>query len=163
MGETKQPQDLMQMLEEIGTCMLTTVDAEGRLASRPMGVAHIDEDHRLWFFSRVESEKVDDVVGEGQVNLAFVDDKTWVSVAGSAVVRTDEATKVQLWDLGAKAYFADGPEDPDVALIEVRPESAQYWEGPGSAVALVKMATASLANKWGKDSPSMGDQGRVDL
>lgn len=159
MSETKRPDELTKMLEKIGTCMFTTVDSDGRLVSRPMGVAHVDEDHALWFFTRVESEKVDDVVGEGQVNLAFVDDKTWVSVAGTATVSTDEQKKAELWQLGAKAYFADGPEDSDAALIRVDPESAQYWEGPGSATALVKMARAALSD----DQPTMGEQGRVDL
>ncbi|WP_261623438.1 pyridoxamine 5'-phosphate oxidase family protein [Nesterenkonia marinintestina] len=159
MTETKSPAELIELLDDIGTCMFTTVDSEGRLVSRPMGIAHVDEDHRLWFFTRVESEKVDDVVGEGRVNLAFVDDKTWVSVAGTASVSTDEQKKSELWQLGAKAYFADGPEDSDAALICVEPDSAQYWEGPGSAAALVKMAAAAVSD----DRPTMGDQGRVDL
>lgn len=159
MNDTTESEDLIRTLEEIGTCMLTTVDAEGRLVSRPMSIAHIDEDNQFWFFSRVGAEKVDDIVGEGQVNLAFVKGKTWVSVAGAASVSTDESKKAELWELGARAYFAEGPEDAEAALILVQPESAQYWEGPGTAVALMKMTKASL----GKEQPHMGDQGRVDL
>ena len=73
--------NVVEKLKSIGTCMFTTVDSAHRLVSRPMAVTHIDEDHRLWFFASAGSEKIEDILGEGQVNLAFVADKTWVSVA----------------------------------------------------------------------------------
>ncbi|GAB3847500.1 pyridoxamine 5'-phosphate oxidase family protein [Nesterenkonia populi] len=151
--------DLIDRMNDIGTCMLTTVDAAQRLVSRPMAVSTIDEDHRIWFFTPVDSEKVDDVLGEGQVNLAFSQDKTWVSVTGTAEVVRDEEKREQLKDIGAEAYFSDAAEDPQAALLCVTPETAHYWEGPGKAVALVKLAAAAVRSR----SPEMGDQGEVSL
>lgn len=151
--------DLIKQMTSIKTCMMTTVDENGRLVSRPMALAQADEDHQLWFLTRVDSEKADDVVGNGDVNLAFVADKTWISVAGSASLTTDRQKKRELWELGAKAYFADGPEDPEAALIRVDPQTAQFWEGPGKIAALVKMTAAAVSNS----APDMGEQGRVQL
>ncbi|MCT1605909.1 pyridoxamine 5'-phosphate oxidase family protein [Nesterenkonia massiliensis] len=154
------PEDLLSTLKDISTCMFTTVDSTGRLVSRPMAVSHIDQEHRLWFFTSASSEKISDILGEGHVNLSFVADKTWVSVAGSAEVITDQQKKAELEDLGAEAYFSDGAEDTEAVLLSVTPDTAQYWEGPGKAAALVKLVKSSLSSQ---DSPDMGDHGRVDL
>lgn len=74
--------DVMTKIESIGTCMFTTVDASHRLVSRPMSTTHVDQHHRLWFFSSAGSQKIEDILGDGQVNLAYVADKTWISVVG---------------------------------------------------------------------------------
>lgn len=152
-------EDVTAKIEDIGTCMFTTVDASKRLVSRPMSVSHIDEQHRVWFFTPVESDKIDDVLGEGHVNLAFSASKTWISVTGTAEVISDHDKQAELRDLGAEAYFSDAAEDPHAALLCVTPENAHYWEGPGRAVALVKLATAAFRD----DSPDLGDQGEVRL
>lgn len=152
-------EDITKKLDSIGTCMFTTVDKTQRLVSRPMSVSHIDDEHRLWFFSPAGSEKIEDVLGEGNVNLAFVADKTWISVAGTAQVVTDEQTKTEVKDLGAKAYFAEGAEDDQAVLLRVDPENAHYWEGPGKAAALVKLVKASAS----RETPNMGEQGSVNL
>lgn len=151
--------DLLSRIDDIGTCMFTTVDSSQRLVSRPMSVSHIDEQNRLWFFSPAESEKIDDVLGDGHVNLAFVADKTWISVTGIATVVDDAHKKQELKDLGAKAYFTKGAEDEEAMLLSVDPENAQYWEGPGKAVALVKLVTSAVTD----NPPTMGDKGRVEL
>lgn len=151
--------DVIGRLDDIGTCMFTTVDSAQRLVSRPMSVSHIDDHHRLWFFTPAGSEKIEDVLGDGHVNLAFVADKTWISVTGVAKVVDDTHKKQELKDLGAQAYFAQGAEDSEALLISVDPENAQYWEGPGKAVALVKLVTSAAS----EGTPNMGDQGRVDL
>ncbi len=150
---------LIEQMQDIRTCMMTTVDESGHLVSRPMALAQADDDHQLWFITNVDSEKVDDVVGTGEINLAFLADKTWISVSGHAFLTQDPAKKQEIWELGAKAYFSGGPEDPQAALIRVDPQTAQFWEGPGTVAALVKMTTAAFS----EGSPDMGEQGRVEL
>ncbi|RJN31651.1 pyridoxamine 5'-phosphate oxidase family protein [Nesterenkonia natronophila] len=152
-------QDIIKRLDDIGTCMFTTVDEFRRLVSRPMSVSHIDEGHRLWFFTPAGSEKNEDVLGDGHVNLAFVADKTWISVTGTATVVDDAQKKQELKDLGAEAYFTKGADDSEARLLCVDPDNAQYWEGPGKAVALVKLVTSAVSN----GTPNMGDKGRVEL
>lgn len=159
MAQKTETQQVIEDIEEIGTCMFTTVDAEGRLASRPMVLKRVDEEHRLWFLTRADSEKVDDIIGAGEVNCAFVAENTWISVAGRAVVSQNEELKAELWKLDAKAYFAEGPDDPAAALIQVTPETAQYWESPGKAATLVQLAVSAVR----RESPDLGDQGRVHL
>ena len=152
-------QDLITRLNDIGTCMFTTVDSAQRLVSRPMAVSHIDDQHRLWFFTPAGSEKNEEVLGDGHVNLAFVADKTWISVTGTATVVDDAQKKQELKDLGAQAYFAEGAENPEARLLRVDPDNAHYWESPGKAVALVKLVASAVS----EGTPHMGDKGRVGL
>lgn len=152
-------ENIVEKLKSIGTCMFTTVDSAHRLVSRPMAVTHIDEDHRLWFFASAGSEKIEDILGEGQVNLAFVADKTWVSVAGTARIVTDPQKKSELESMGAEAYFSEGAQDSEAVMIRVDPENAHYWEGPGKAAALVQLVKSSAS----RDTPDMGEHGSVKL
>jgi general stress protein 26 len=51
MGTSDDLQKLREMVKDIDFCMLTTVDEEGNLHSRPMSVnGEIDTDGDLWFF-----------------------------------------------------------------------------------------------------------------
>jgi general stress protein 26 len=68
--------------------MLTTVDAEGALASRPMTVLQMDAQGALWFFVDVKSPKVDRLRA---VNLSFVDgdQSAYVSLSGHGEIDSD--------------------------------------------------------------------------
>ena len=33
-----------------------------------------------------------------------------------------------------KLFFPEGKDDPKLRLIRVRAESAEYWDGPGTAI-----------------------------
>jgi general stress protein 26 len=138
------------MIKGIRIAMLTTVDDDGTLRSRPMGTQDIDFDGDLWFFTKEHSPKVDEVQHEHQVNVAYSDpDKQrYVSVSGRAVLITDRVKMEQLWSPILKAWFPDGLEDPELALLKVSVEKAEYWDGPPSKVVqLVGFAKATLTGK----------------
>ena len=73
----------------------------------------------------------------------------------------DPAKKEQLWSKLAEAWFPDGADDPDLALVEVRIEDAEYWDVKESKVTqLFKMARAAVVS----DPPSgMGQHGEVHM
>jgi general stress protein 26 len=60
---------------------------------------------------------------------------TWVAVAGRAEVVDDRAKARELWNAAVEAWFPDGPDDPNVVLLRVDGESAEYWDTPGGRVA----------------------------
>ncbi|MGV3615421.1 MAG: pyridoxamine 5'-phosphate oxidase family protein [Fimbriimonas sp.] len=143
-------QKLGEMIKGIRIAMLTTVDDDGTLRSRPMGTQDVDFDGDLWFFTQEHSPKVDEVEREHQVNVAYADtDKNrYVSVSGRAVVVTDRAKIEQLWDPILKAWFPKGLDDPELALLKVSVEKAEYWDGPSSKVVqLVGFVKATLTGK----------------
>lgn len=73
---------------------------------------------------------------EGKVNLAFPDtaQRNFVSVSGTAgVVRNAEKIE-QLWSEDQKLWFPQGKRDPELALLCVQTEKAEYWDAPGGPV-----------------------------
>ena len=151
-------------IKDIQFAMFTT-RADGRLRSRPMTTqnSEVDERSSLWFFMSRGSEAVNDIGADPVVNVAYADPgrDADVSVSGEAAVVEDRAKKEQLWSKLAEAWFPDGADDPDLALVEVRIEDAEYWDVKESKVTqLVKMARAAVVS----DPPSgMGEHGEVHM
>lgn len=117
--------------------MFTTVDSDGRLMSRPMAVQEVEFDGDLWFFTRQGSRKVEQIGQQSRVNVALASRSSWVSVTGIAEVLRDVAKARELWNASISAWFPDGPEDPDIVLVKVHADGAEYWDSPGAGVVSV--------------------------
>jgi general stress protein 26 len=128
---------LDEMIKEIDFAMLTTVAEDGSLHSRPMSTQRAEFDGNLWFFTRASAPKVGEVEREQHVCVSYAkpESQSYVSVSGRATVVRDRAKIAELWSPELKAWFPDGPEDPDLALLKVAVERAEYWDSPSSAVA----------------------------
>ena len=86
---------------------------------------------------------------------------TWVSVAGTAHVREDLAKKQELFNMMAKAWFPGGPEDPDLELVEVVIDEAEYWNvKENKLLQLFKMAKAAAT---GTRPKGMGEHAEIDF
>ena len=72
-------------------------------------------------------------------------DQKFVSVTGHASVSRDKAKIKELWGPSAKAWW-DSPDDPNIRLLTVTPDDAEFWEGPGKIVGTIKMAAAAATN-----------------
>jgi general stress protein 26 len=130
---------LASMIKDIKFTMLTTLGADGSLYSRPMVAQNVDPeefDGRLWFFTRADSPKVASIEKDQHVNLAYADpdNQRYVSVAGTASISRDRAMMERLWNPMLKAWFPDGLEDDQIALIRVDVASAEIWDSPPSKV-----------------------------
>ena len=155
--ESNKIETLYELIEDIKIAMMTTRRPDGRLVSRPMATQERQPDADLWFVTDVESDKVDEVGADPQVNLAYYDSDRWqwVSVSGSARVSTDRARIRELWKPDWKAWFGavdktrdGGPEDPRLALLLVDVESALYMkQDKPKPVVLFNAATALLTGK----------------
>jgi len=143
---------LYDMIKDIRFAMFTTHKPQGHLHSRPMTTQNksIDEDDKLWFFMSRSSETVAEFQGDDQVNVSYADpgSDTYVSVSGIANVVENPLKKQQLWNKEAEAWFKGGPADPDLALVCVQIEHADYWDvKDNKLVQLYKKAEAALTGK----------------
>ncbi len=156
--KTETPQERQAAIEKLGSlikkvkfAMLTTLDNEdGTLRSRPMATQETEFDGTLWFFTRASAPKVGEVEKEHQVNLSYAepDDQLYVSISGRANLVRDKAKAEELWQPALKAWFPKGVEDPDLALLKVEVEKAEYWDTPSSAmVHLFGYVKATLTGK----------------
>lgn len=94
------------------------------------------------------------------VSVSFADQgaSDFVVITGEAEVSNDRAKIEELWTPFAKAWW-DGPEDPRIRLVTLRPENAELWEGPNKLVAYAVMLTAAATGA----KPPVGDHGAVRL
>jgi general stress protein 26 len=140
--------------------LLTTRSQHGDLHSRPLATQELEFTGELWFFTQDPSEKVSDILINPQVNAAFESGKGYLSIAGNAEIVHDRDKVDEYWSPAVEAWFPEGKDDPTVALIKVRPVSAEFWarDTPG-VVAVFRMAKAALTG----GQPDVGDNRTVDL
>jgi general stress protein 26 len=122
------------LIKDIKFAMLTTVEDDGSLRSRPMATQQAEFDGDLWFFTGASSAKVGEVQRDRQVNVSYADTdgQRYVSVSGTAQLVRDRAKIKELWNPIFKAWFPDGLDDPDLALLKVAVERAEFWDSPSS-------------------------------
>ena len=151
---------LAELLKKFRIAMLTTVDSEGTLISRPMAVQEAEFDGDLWFFAQRDSRQVEQLHTNPEAGVALSSNDAWVSISGTAEVVTDRAKAHELWNSAVEAWFPDGPDDPNVVLVKVHADGAEYWDSPGSRVTtLLSYAKSKLTGK----RPNVGENERVDL
>ena len=154
---------IADLIKSIDFGMLTTLDAEGRLHSRPMSTnKDVEFDGDVWFFTYGSTPKVHEIENKPYVNVAFSDPKsqTYVSLSGRAELVRDPETLKQHWQPSLKAWFPKGLGEPDLALIKVNADQGEYWDSPASAIAhAISFAKGALT---GKPAQS-GENEKVDL
>ena len=130
---------LGELIKDIDFCMLTTAESDGTLRSRPMSTQQVDFDGDLWFFTYASTAKVYEIQRDAQVNVSYADtkDQTYVSVSGTAQLVRDRQKMKELWNPILKAWFPKELDEPDLALIKVDVQQAEYWDSPNSKVVQV--------------------------
>ena len=151
-------QKVREIIKDIDFGMLTTIAADGSLHSRPMSTnKHVEFDGDLWFFTKASSLKVDEAQTHHQVNVSFTQpkDSRYVSVSGTAELVRDKGKIAELWEPELKAWFTEGLDDPDLALLKVNAKVAEFWEGPSGlmahAVGLVKAVATGTPYDGGEN------------
>ena len=157
----EQLKKVRDMIEDIRIAMMTTVDEQGSLVSRPMAALQVDEDGTIWFFTKRSSPKVDQIDNNNhRVNLSFADvsDADYVSVSGTAQELDDRAKVEELWNPQVKAWFPKGKDDPELILLKVHIDMAEYWNASDSTmVRLVQQAASVITG----NPPKMGENVKV--
>lgn len=136
------------LVKDIRMGMLTTIDGDGRLVSRPMAAQETDFDGDLWFFAERDSSAATQISQQPQVNASFTSASSWVSIAGRAEVLDDRAMIHELWNAVVEAWFPDGPETPGLVLLKIHADTAEYWDTPGGRIAsVISFAKAKLTGE----------------
>jgi general stress protein 26 len=147
------------LMKKISICMLTTRDGE-EIRSRPMGAYVRREEGVVHFLTDARRHKDEEIAAHPQVCLAFAnaDDQKYVSVTGRARVSNDRAKIKELWSIPAKAWW-DSPDDPNIRLLTVTLNDAEFWDSPGTFVSYVSMAAAAMTGT----RPELGDNKKVRM
>lgn len=148
---------LRELIKDVDTAMLTTVTEEG-LVSRPMKTQEVEFDGDLWFFTKKETEKYEEILDDQDVNVAYAG-KSYVSVRGKAEIVEDLEKKKELWSKAYEKIMQTSYDDPHVVLIKVKTEAAEYWETGN----LTKQIAFFYKRMAGKDAESADVNETIEL
>ncbi len=148
MSNNSELNKLSELIQDIRIAMFVTQEQD-TLRSRPMAT-HGLENGFLWFFTYKNSHKKSEIEAQPSVNISYQDPskELYVSVSGNAEIVEDRAKIEELWKPFLKAWFPNGKEDPNIALIRVDISQAEYWDAPSSTmVQLIGMVKAAVTGK----------------
>ena len=148
-----------ELMKKIGFAMLVTRDGE-KLRARPMSAYLERESNAIYFLTDARRHKDEEISRNPSVNLSFANasDQKYVSITGSAEVSNDRARIKQLFSTPAKAWW-DSAEDPNIRVLKITPDDAEFWDLPGSVISYVKMAAAAVTGT----RPDLGDNRKVAM
>lgn len=153
---------LAELIHDVDIAMFTTVAPGGKLVSRPLGTQQVEFDGDLWFATECDSGKAAEIAANPHVNVAYAAPAKgiYVSVAGRASLVRDRAKIEQFWSPAMKVYFHGGKDDPNLCLIRVEADSAEYWDGHGKVLGKVLHLMLSAVTD---DPASLAENERIDL
>lgn len=163
-ASTQDLEKLRELIKGIDFGMLTTINEEGNLHSRPMSTnGDVEFDGDVWFFAGRDSHKVDEIARDSRVNVSFADKDhhTYISLTGRAETLRDQEQIDRLWKPSHQAWFPEGKDDPNIVLIKVSVEKAEFWTGPSGLVAKTVAMTKALVTR--KPPVDMGENRKLEL
>ncbi|QDK38109.1 pyridoxamine 5'-phosphate oxidase family protein [Bdellovibrio sp. NC01] len=151
---------LGELIKDVKVAMLTTKCADNTLHCSPLMTQQVDFDGDLWFIIAKDSHKVKDISGDDHVNLSYSNAHgTYVSVTGTAELVDDKEKVHQLWSKFYQAYFPQGELDPNIQLLRINVDKAEYWDSPSNPIAKILEFTRLATGKPTK----MGEHGTLNL
>lgn len=151
-------QRVWDMIADIDICMFVTRTAAG-MHGRPMSSIPKKDEGVVYFLTAKSTIKDDEIAADDRVHLGYSKGQQHLSVAGTASLLDNRALIERLWNPGAQAFWPNGPQDPDIIAIAVRPDGAEYWDGPNALVAGVRIAMALVRGT----TPDMGENEKVRM
>lgn len=122
-------QKLRDLIDGVPVAMLTIANGRRTLRSRPMLTQEEPFDGTLWFFTRADALAETQLAGE-PVNVSYSSpsDSRYVSVSGVARVVRDPQALAEHWTPTYLAWFPEGLSDPQLALLRIEAQEAEYWD-----------------------------------
>lgn len=154
---------LAAKIKHIDFGMFTASNDTRVLTSRPLTQQQVDEQGNIWFFVSDQEAFTRDLLGNPQVNVSFSNthDSLYVSVTGRAELLRDRLKAQELWSPLIAAWFPGGIDDPHLALIKVKIQSAEYWDSKSSKMTqFFSMAKAALTGERPKE---VGEHEKIKL
>jgi general stress protein 26 len=162
LDETRENQikKMAEIMKGIKFAMLTTVEESGKLHSRPMTAQQVEFDGDLWFFTRSESPKAWELATHRQVSVTFADPEKskFLSASGTGSLVRDREKMKELWTPVLKVFFEGGLDDPELALLKVTVETAEYWDSAPTALGRAFDLTKAYLTK---NPAALGEHAKV--
>jgi general stress protein 26 len=159
MSSPEHKQKIWNLIKDIKVGMLVTKeqDNDESLRARPMNLVQDAYDGTLYFFTPKSDAKVYEVKNDKEVCITFSEpkDQVYVSMTGKAKLTTDKELINKYWNSWAAAWFEEGKDDPELAMLEVKITKGEHWHvKENKFVQLFETAKASIKEE---DTPDIGE------
>ena len=155
MSSPEHKQKIWNYIKDIKTAMMITEDGDD-LHGRPMTLVQDAYDGTIWFFTKADSEKVEEIHHNRKVCLTFCDhdNDVHVSLSGKAKLTRDKKLIDKYWNKVVSAWFPEGKDDPSCALLEVKISKGEHWDADGNPLSfLYEITKANLTD----EEPDLGE------
>jgi general stress protein 26 len=139
---------LRELVADTPTCLFGSGLKEVPMHLCPMQVQQVDHQGCLWFFSGADSVHNRQLAADSRAHLIFCNPAKieYFTVFGETTVSADSTKIGELWNKLAEVWFPEGPDDPNLTLICVRPVMTHYWDTEnGKLITFAKILTSALA------------------
>jgi general stress protein 26 len=165
---TTELQKFYELIDDIGTAMMTTRRRDGHLESRAMANQKRASGADLWFVTMDGTGKLEDIAADPHVNLSYYKDRTreWISVSGIATISSDRQKIRELYAPDWKIWFPEEgdprhgtADDPRMVLIGVDVHAAVFLEvNKPQPVVLYEVVKGWLTGS----EPELGEMHRIE-
>jgi general stress protein 26 len=151
-----------KLIADVRFAMLVTAAEDGSFDSRPMATQKTEFNGTIWLLTAESSRKSDQIANHSNVSLIYADpgNASYVTVKGRANVSLDKAKIHELWNPMYQAWFPGGENDPQVRVLRVDVDEAEYWEANDSKIVRGIKYLAAAATKGAVD---VGQHGTVSV
>lgn len=136
-----------ELIKGVDVAMFTTVAEDGKVVSRPLQTQEKEFDGDLWFLTMKDTAKFHEILTHPDVNVAYVGKSDYVSISGKAEFSEDLEKKKEYWNPILEKMLETSYDDPNVVLIKVTPETAEYWESGIKFKTVKKFAKKLTSNE----------------
>lgn len=149
----------LKELAEGKMCLFCTKE-NGKLVTRPMGTAQVDESGDIWFFSAKSSDKNRQIKADHEVYLMFIESgkQHYLSLTTDVTIVNDQQKVDELWNDFMKAWFPGGKTDPEISLLRASVINGHYWdEKDGHLIGMLKAGLKAVTGGKADDGALEGD------
>jgi general stress protein 26 len=102
---------LSRLIKRHRFALLTTIEADEPLHSRPMTAIERDFDCALWFFAKSDSATATALRSRSSLCASYSEpkDSEFVCVSGAGSLVEDSLREKKLWNSAVQAWFPEGP------------------------------------------------------
>lgn len=150
---------IWDLIKDIKVGMLVTKESENddSMHARPMFLVQDAYDGTLFFYTSKKAEKVYEIQEDRDVCITFSDvsNGVFVSLTGKATLTEDEELIDRYWNPGVNAWFEDGKDNPDIAMLKIKINRGEHWDSDENK--LVQLFETAKANAVSSTTPNIGE------
>jgi len=154
---------LRSKISSIRFGMLTTLNDDQSLSSRPMTEQTLEDSGILWFFISDTSQLAADIIRHPKINVTFSNpsDSVYVAISGHAEIIKYKEKAAELWNPAVAVCFPQGIDDPHLSLVKLSIYNAEYWDShTNKMMQIFAIAKAAIV---GEPPVEIGEHQKIDF